>query len=647
LFLEFPQNPLENGVENVENLIKQNREEIERLLKLEEKNYSNFVKPLQDLGRDLDELFTPIYHLNSVKNSEETQKVYSAILPTLSEYETEISQDERIFKVLKEIKEREGDSLNIEQNRVLDNYIKDFTLSGAELESDKKNRLKEINSRLSQLSNNFSQNVLDDTNSFEMVVDNFDDVREIPHSDLESAKVEDGKWKFTLHMPSYLAYITYGSNRELREKIYKAYVTRGEKNEKIIDEILRLKEEKAKLLGFDNYAQLSIARKMAKSTDSVINFLQNLADKSKHQAKREFIEIAKYSKLEDIQPFDLAYYSEKFKKEFYAIDEEEYRPYFEQRKSVDGILSFIGKLFNIEFKEVKTEVWDNKVRAFDIYEDDKLLSRLYLDLEARSDKKGGAWMHDWHSHHIDSQNIERLATAFVVCNFPPSSETNPSLLRHDDIHTLLHEMGHAIHHLLSRVNEIDISGTNGVEWDAVEFPSQFLENFAYSKEVLKGFAQHYQTGETLPDEMIDRLVEAKNFQSALQMVRQLEFGLFDFKLHLKLYQGDEVQRLLDGIRQEISPIIPPKYNKFQNSFSHIFAGGYSAGYYSYKWAEVLSADLFYQFVDRGIFDKELSRKYRDTVLGMGGTESMNQLFKKVVGREPDERQLLRLSGIEQ
>ena len=644
-FPPFPKNPLENGVEKVSDLIERNRNEIEKLLSIEKKRYANFLKPLEELERDLDELFTPIYHIHSVQNSEESQKVYIELLPILSEYSSDISQDERIYKAVKEIREKEWDSLNLEQQKVIENYLLDFKLSGAELDRESKERLKEIDKELSQLSNQFSQNVLDDTNSFEMVIENFEDVREIPQSDLESAKIADGKWKFTLQMPSYLAYITYGSNRELREKIYRAYVSRGKKNSELIDRILKLRNEKAHILGFSNYAQLSLATKMASSTDEVVNFLYSLADKSKEKAKEELEEIRRYSGLDDFQPFDLAYYSEKYRKEFYDIDEEAYRPYFEKNRSVKGILDFIGQLFNIQFHKVDTQLWDEKAEAFDVVEDGKVIARLYLDLEARENKKSGAWMNDWHSHHIDSKGKEHLATAFVVCNFPPSSPNSPSLLRHDDIHTLLHEMGHAIHHLLSRVGEISISGTNGVEWDAVEFPSQFLENFSYSKEVLKSFAKHYQTGEPLPDEMIDRLIKAKNFQSALQMVRQLEFGLFDFKLHLNLYQGDEVQNLLDEIRKEISPLIPPKYNKFQNSFTHIFSGGYSAGYYSYKWAEVLSADLFYQFVDRGIFDKELSSKYRNIVLAKGGTQSMKELFFQLVGREPDETQLLRLSGI--
>jgi oligopeptidase A len=644
LFVEFPENPLLNGVEKVKEIIDRNRREISNLLSQNDKNYKNFVRPLLELERDLGEIFTPIYHIHSVNNSEESQKVYGELLPIISDYESEVSQNLELYNSFKDISNRECRFLNREERKVLENLIEDFKLSGAELDDHKKERLTEINSQLSQLANSFSQNVLDDTNSFEMIVTDFRDVKEIPLSDLEEAKFEGG-WKFNLQMPSYLAYITYGSNREFREKIYRAYTTRGEKNSEIIDQILELKFEKAQILGFNNYAELSIATKMAKSTDAVLDFLYKLGEKSKDIAKKELNEIRNYSKIEDFQPFDLAYFSEKFRKEKFDIDEEEYRPYFEQKSSVKGVLDFLSKLLKIEFRKVETTVWNSKVEVFDIYENGEIVSRLFLDLEARRDKRGGAWMNDWHSHHISSIGDRNLATAFVVCNFPKSSENSPSLLRHDDIHTLLHEMGHAVHHLLSRVREIDISGTNGVEWDAVEFPSQFLENFAFEPLFLKSFAKHYQTGETLSDEMISKLIGAKNFQSALFMVRQLEFSIFDFKLHMKKYRGDEVQNLLDQIRLELSPLNPPKYNKFQNSFSHIFSGGYSAGYYSYKWAEVLSADLFFQFVDRGIFDDELSKKYREIVLARGGTDSMNNLFIELLGREADEKQLLRLNGI--
>jgi len=645
LFQKFPKQPLKNAVIKLEEIISKNRKSIDNLLLIKLKTYSNFVTPLMELENDLNIFFTPIYHTHSVMNSDESQKIYSEMLPILSEYSSEISQNINIFNVVKKIKENEKETLNIERNKILDDYILDFQLSGAELSADKKDRLKEISLKLSDLSNQFSQNVLNDTNSFELVIKDENDVAEIPYSDLENAKRDNGSWVFTLQMPSYLAYLTYGKNRDLREKLYKAFTTRGDKNKKIIDEILAFKFEKSNILGFSSYAELSIATKMAKKREDVINFLQNLANKSKSQAVKELNEIKNFAQLENFQPFDLAYYSDKFRKENFNIDEEEYRPYFEQNLVVKGVLDFISKLFDIEFKKIEESLWNEKATSFDIYENGKIISRLYLDLEARKNKKGGAWMNDWHSHHIDSSGKENLATAFVVCNFSPSSEKNPSFLRHDDIHTLLHEMGHAIHHLLSKVSEIDISGTNGVEWDAVEFPSQFLENFSYEPLFLKSFAKHHETSEILPDEMIEKLVKVKNFQSALMMVRQVEFSLFDFQLHSKLYQGNEIQKLLNEIRKDISPLIPPEYNKFQNSFSHIFAGGYSAGYYSYKWAEVLSADMFYQFIDKGIFDKDLSKKYRDIVLGCGGAKSMSELFFDVLKREPDESYLLRLNGI--
>ena len=394
-FPNFPKQALENGVEQVSNLIENNRERIGKLLKIENKTYLNFIKPLDELERDLDELFTPIYHIHSINNSEESQKVYTELIPIISEYSSEVSQNEEIFQAIKEIKEREWQTLNNEEKKVIENYLLDFKLSGAELNKEKKERLKKINNELSQLSNQFAQNVLDDTNSFEMIIDNFEDVQEIPQSDLESAKIEDDKWKFTLQMPSYLSYITYGSNRKLREKIYQAYVTRGQNNSGLIDKILQLKNEKAQLLGFNNYAQLSIATKMAHSTDEVVSFLQSLANQSKEKAEQELNEIKKYSQLKDFQSFDLAYYSEKYRKQFYSIDEEEYRPYFEQNRSVKGVLKFIGELFDIEFKQVDIELWDSKATAFDIYENSKIVARLYLDLEARENKRGGAWMNDW------------------------------------------------------------------------------------------------------------------------------------------------------------------------------------------------------------------------------------------------------------
>ncbi len=645
-FLEFDLD-LEHFIENLRTRLDENRKTIATLLATKEKCYANFIKPFELLEERLDHFFTPLSHINAVENSERTQQVYSEALPLLSEYGTEIGQNLDIFKAFEAIKQSEYEQLNPEQQRVIDLNILGFTLSGAHLDDEKKARLKAINLRKSDLTNNFSQNLLDATNAYEKIITDAADVEGIPPSDLDTAAFEeDGKsgWKFTLQMPSYLAYMTYGPNREIREELYKAYTTRAPENAAIIDELLALRQESAKLLGFENYAELSLASKMAPDTKTVVSFLEELAAKSKHQAAEE-LQMLQSMCDTPLESFDTAYYSEKLKKAQYDLDEEEYRPYFEQQSVVSGFFDFLGHLFGVTFQPATCKLWNEKARAYDLYVDDTLRARLYLDLEARKSKRGGAWMHNWQTHCSDEDGNVQLASAFIVCNFPPSSATSPSLLRHDDVVTLFHEMGHALHHQLSVVNENGVSGVNGVEWDAVEFPSQFLENFAYEPKVLRLFARHHQTGEVLPDVMIERLVRAKNFLSAMAMLRQLEFATFDFKLHMDHYEGDGVQKLLDSIREGTSLIKPPSYNRFQNGFSHIFSGGYAAGYYSYKWAEVLSADAFFAIVDQGIFDTKLGRDYLDILLSKGGSRSMQQLFMELMDREPQSESLLRLSGI--
>lgn len=647
MFLDFDVN-LDTAIDELSALLEKSKKEIDELLRIEKKSYANFVKPFEMIDERLEWFFTPISHLNSVNNSEETQAVYADALPILTEYGTEISQNEAIFQAFKTIKENEEKALNQEQNQVLDHNIRDFKLSGAHLEQAKKDRLKEINLRKSTLTNDFSQNLLDATNAYELIITDAKDVEGIPLSDLEGAKQEDGSYKFTLQMPSYIAYMTYGKNPSLREELYKAYTTRAPQNAQIIDELMQLRQEMAQLLGFENFAELSISPKMAPSTDKVINFLEELARASQTQAKSELAELEALAKKEGqdhISSFDTAYYSEILKKEKYDIDEEEYRPYFEKDSVVQGLFDFLHRLLGIEFRPSNVKLWDEKASAYDLYFDNNLRSRLYIDLEARSSKRGGAWMNNWQTHCQDEKGETVLSSAYIVCNFPASTQTSPSLLRHDDVVTLFHEMGHALHHMLSKVNESSVSGVHGVEWDAVEFPSQLLENFAYEPKVLKLFAKHHETGEVLRDEMINKLDKSRNFQSAMGMLRQLEFSIFDFKLHMKLHTGDQVQALLDSIRDEFSLLKPPSYNKFQNGFAHIFAGGYAAGYYSYKWAEVLSADAFFHFIDNGIFEEEIAASYRDIILGLGGSESMSSLFEKFMGRELDTTGLLRLNGI--
>jgi len=651
MFINFNTENFENRADELEKLLANNKEKIEVLLKQENKTYTNFVRPFTMLDERLEWFFTPVSHMNSVKNSDLTQKVYSDSLPQLSIYSSEIGQDERLYEVFKNIKKEEYSTLKKPQQRTLDLLIQDFELSGAGLSEEKKRRLKELDLRKSELSNDFSQNLLDATNAYELIVENETDVEGLPHSDIEAAKIEnDGKtvYKFTLQMPSYIAYMTYGRNRTIREELYKAYTTRAPQNATIIDELMQLRQEKAQILGFENYSDYSLATKMAPSVDEVLTFLDTLAQKSKSKAQedlKELKELASKEGLDELQSFDTAYYSEILKKSNYDLDEELYRPYFEKNSVVSGLFDFLHSMFGLEFKKQELDLWDEKAVAYDLYLNGKIRSRLFLDLEARKDKRGGAWMHNWQSHCEDETGQKHLASAFIVCNFPTSSKENPSLLRHDDVVTLFHEMGHALHHMLSSITENGVSGIHGVEWDAVEFPSQFLENFAYEPQVLKMFAKHIESAETLSDAMIEKLVRAKNFQAASQMMRQVEFASFDFKLHTKLYQAKEVQELLDTIRASHDLLTPPAYNKFQNGFAHIFSGGYAAGYFSYKWAEVLSADAYYAFIDKGVMDKDLANSYLENVLFTGGSQSMQELFENFMGRAAESSALLRLNGI--
>ena len=653
MFKEFHIENFENSSKLLEELLNNSRVEVEKLLEIKNKTYKNFVLPFAEIGEKINEFITPIFHLDSVKNSKITSKVYEECLPLISKYESEISQNENIYTSFKNIQSNEKDTLSNIQLKVLENEIRDFELSGCQLENNKKQRLEEIDLALGELSHKFSQNILEATNSFSLIIENFEDVREIPKSDLELAKFEeDGKtkYKFTLQMPSYIAYMTYGTSREKREELYKAYTTRAPQNGEIIEKILALKDEKVKILGFKNYASYSLATKMANSEDDVINFLEELGNKAKEKAIKELEEIKQIAKedgIDDFRASDISFYSEKLKKAQYDIDEEYYRPYFEQNSVLNGFFTALNELFDIEFKSSNAPSWDEKVKVYDILENNKTIARIYIDLEARDDKRGGAWMNNWHSYYKDSNNNINLPTAYIVGNFPQSTKDIPSLLRHSDVVTLFHEMGHALHHLLSKVEEPTVSGISGVAWDVVEFPSQFLEYFSYDRDILKLFAKHYQTGEVLDDEAISRLIKAKNFQSSMATVRQIEFALFDFKLHQKLYKTEfEIQELLNSIRDKFSVIKTPEYNKFQNSFSHIFSGGYSAGYYSYKWAEVLSADAFYMFLDsKNVLNKELGLKYKNCVLSCGGSENMDKLFFDFAQREPKIDSLLKIDGI--
>ncbi len=643
---------LDQHKEKILKQIQENKQKINKLLKQDKKTYSNFVKPYQLMHVKLSFLFSPLSNLNYVKNSPKTQEIYSSLLPVLTEYYTQLGQDERIYRVFKEIYKNEKDYLNQEQKKVLQDTIRDFELSGVSLSPENREKVKNINIKLSQLQNLFAQNILNHTDRYEMVIEDTEDLKEIPQTELEKAKiVKNGKtvYRFTLHQPSYITFMTYCPNREKREQLYKAYVTRAPENEKVLEEILSLRYEKARLLGFNNYAELSLATKMAHSPQQVIDFLKNLAEKSKPQAEQEYSQLNSFAKklgLEgDLQAYDFAYYSEKMKKEMFEFNDEDFRPYFEKNRVIRGLFGFLNRLFKLDFEEIDVPVWHPSVSVYHIYRKGKLIGRIYLDLESREGKRDGAWMDEWVVHHEDEKGRIINPVAFIVANFSPSSKDIPSLLRPYDVETLFHEMGHALHHLLSEVKEPFVSGISGVEWDAVEFPSQFLEKFAYEPSVLKTFAYHYKTDQPLPDEMIKKLKNSKNFLSALSMLRQIEFSLFDILIHLDKYRAEDVQKILDEVRKEVSVIKPPPYNKFQWSFSHIFAGGYAAGYYSYKWAEVLSADAYFMFVDNGIYNDEIAESFYSNILSRGGSMPAGELFRRFAGREPDINALLKLSGI--
>jgi len=649
--LEFRIDNLDDFPDRLKTLLDANLEAIDAIVA--DENADDFAKVMgatDEMDERVDTLFTPLSHLNSVMNSEATQKAYEACLPMLSEYGSKIAQNTKLYEKIKSLEGK-----NQEEKQALANDVRDFELAGVNLPEAQKKRLEEINLRLSELSNRFSQNLLDATNGFELIVDE-KDVEGMPQSDIDAARFTDeegnARYRFTLQMPSYLAYMTYGPTREHRETLYKAYNTRAPQNAEVIDEILRLRKEKADILGFGNYAEYALQTRDAQNEAEVLSFLHRLADAALPQAKEELAELQAFAKARDgiaLRNWDTAYYAEKLKKEKFDYDDAQSKPYFEQERTLEGMLELVSELFGMHFvRNRDVPVWHESVKTYDIFEGDKLAGRIYFDLEARKEKRGGAWMHDWETHFVDTTGSEHIPSAFVVGNFSPASKHAPSLLRHDDVVTLFHEMGHAIHHLFSKVKVRSVSGINGVAWDVVEFPSQFLENFAYEAAVLKRFAFHYETQAPIPDALLQKIKATKNFQAAMGILRQIEFSLFDFMLHQKLYQGEEVQALLDNIREKTTLLKPPAYVRFQQGFAHIFAGGYAAGYYSYKWAEVLSADAFFACLDeKEGFDKTKAQGYKRHILERGGSEEMRALYRKWLGTSPRPESLLKLYDIKE
>lgn len=638
----FNLNALENAEQSVNAAILNARKETSDLVSIQDKTYMNFVRPLMDIDAGLNEITSPIFHLNGVNNSDETKKIVDSILPVLSNYSSDMSRDKGVYNGMLDIKKKEYEHLDFAQKKVVDDSIKTFEIAGVGLPADKQKRLKEIDSRLAKLSNDFSNNIVAANKKNKITIRDEKLLGEMPESDKAAAKTKDG-WEFSLLAPSYLPFMEYVTDKKLREEMYKNYVTRAPENEKIIPEILHLRDEESKILGFKNFAEIAFQFRDAKSPELAEKYLSEIAKLAKPAAEKEFKELEDFAKI-DLKPWDVPFYARILKKEKYSISDAETKPYFEMNATINGVMSVISKMFDIEFRGRPAKIWDKNVRYFDVVQDGKIIAGLYLDLQTRESKQTGAWQDGFENHYLDAQNKEHLAQAVVVANFSVGTKENPSLLTLDNVSTLFHEMGHATHQLLSKTKEFEQSGTN-VDQDVVEFPSQFLESFWSNPTVLKKIGKHYKTGENIPDDLIKKIIEANRFEKGMWLVRQLEFGLFDLELHQKNGANAEtVQHILDSVRKRVAVIKIPSYNKFQNTFSHIFAGGYAAGYYSYLWAESMSADAYMAF-DGNPFNMELAHKYRDTVLAMGDSKPMNEIYKEFLGHDPKPESLLKYYGL--
>ena len=655
----------------IRGLIDEGRAQLKSLLEgLAAPGWDNLVAPIETQGDKLDQAWAPVSHLNSVANSDELRKAYTESLALMTDYSTEFSQNEDLYKAYQQIADsKEFAQLTQAQQQTINNALRDFRLGGVALSEVDKKRFAEIQKRLSELSTQFSNNVLDATQAWYKHVDNVDALAGLPESALAQAaqaaaqKGLDG-YVITLDFPSYYAVIMYADKRALREEIYTAYVTRasaaGKKadnssaaewdNSAIIAETLALRHELAKLLGFNNYAERSLATKMAESPAQVLQFLNELAQKSKPYAERDYAELRAFAAAQgcvDLQAWDTTYYSEKLRVEKYSVSQEELRPYFPAEKVIAGMFEVVRRLFGIQVKQIASfDTYHPDVRFYEIEKNGEKVASFYLDLFARDKKKGGAWMADCRVRRKTEKGVQ-LPVAFLTCNFTPPVGDTPSLLTHDEVTTLFHEFGHGLHHMLTQIDVAAVSGINGVAWDAVELPSQFMENWCWEPEAIPLISGHYKTGEPLPQSLLDKMLAARNFQSGLQMIRQLEFALFDFRLHAEYNPSapKSAQAVLNEVRDRVAVIKPPAFNRFENSFSHIFAGGYAAGYYSYKWAEVLSADAYSRFEEEGIFNTQTGESFLREILQQGGSRAPMELFKNFRGREPHIEALLRHSGI--
>lgn len=652
----------------IDSILGDNRVAIEELLSrpAERLDWQTLVVGLDEMNARLGRAWSPVSHLNAVCNSPELRSAYEACLPKLSAYYTELGQNRALFEAYKALAEGPAAAgFEVAQKTILEHSLRDFRLSGIDLPPVEQQRFGAIQMKLAELGSRFSNQLLDATQAWTKHLTDEAALAGLPDSakgqmkQAAEAKGLDG-WLITLEFPSYYAVMTYADDRALRQEVYTAYSTRASDqgpnagqfdNGPVMEEILDLRQELAKLLGYASYAELSLATKMAESPEQVLGFLRDLAVRSKPFAEKDLAELRAFAAeqgLDDLKSWDTGYYAEKLRQSRYSLNQEELRAYFPIDKVLAGLFAVVQRLYGIEIVELEDfDAWHPEVRLFEIREHGEHVGRFFLDLYARANKRGGAWMDGARDKRRDAEGRLISPVANLVCNFTPPVGERPALLTHDEVTTLFHEFGHGLHHLLTRVEHAGASGINGVAWDAVELPSQFMENWCWEPESLALISGHYQTGEPLPQEKLERMLAAKNFQSGMTMVRQLEFSLFDFELHATHGDGRSVLEVLEAIRDEVSVLRPPRENRFPNSFAHIFSGGYAAGYYSYKWAEVLSSDAFSRFEEEGVFNAETGRAFREAILARGGSQEPMVLFVDFRGREPSIDALLRHLGLSQ
>ncbi|EDX88678.1 oligopeptidase A [Alcanivorax sp. DG881] len=661
----FSQIQPEHVLPAVEQLVAEGRARIEQVLAEGNFDYAHLVQALDQEDDRLGKAFGPAGHLNAVAQNEALRNAYNSCLPLLSEYGTEVGQNAALCAAYQALRDSEQwSTLNEAQQKDIDNTLRDFRLSGVDLPEEKKAQYMANSKRLSELTSQFSDNALDATQAWSKHITDESELNGLPDSakagaaDRAKADEKDG-WLLTLDAPVFIAVMSHCKNAELRKEMYTAWTTKASDqgpqagqfdNAAIMDEILALRHKQAQLLGFANYAEESLATKMARDVNEVVQFLEDLARRAKPQAEQELAELKAFAAEQgagDLNPWDIGFWSERLREARYDISEEELRPWFPADTVINGMFSVVGKLFGIQFKQrTDVDTWHDDVRFYELVDDDgSVRAAFYLDMYARTGKRGGAWMDDARIRRRQPDGSLQTPVAYLTCNFAPPAGGKPGLLTHDEVVTLFHEFGHGLHHMLTEQDVSGISGINGVAWDAVELPSQFLENWCWTEDGIALISGHYQTGEPLPKEKLEKMLAAKNFQGAMQMVRQIEFSLFDMRIHAEYQPGLNIYQVLNEVREQVAVIQPPAFNRFPNSFGHIFAGGYAAGYYSYKWAEVLSADAYSRFEEEGEFNEETGRAFRTEILAKGGSREPMELFKAFRGREPSVEPLLRHCGI--